>query len=157
MGTHYSGTIAERRALDAFIKLRRAANTVGARANARTRLANLTESQFGVLEALLHRGPMCQKDLAAKLLRSTGNLTTVIDNLERDGLVARRRAAGADRRVVMVVLTDEGRRLIEEIFPDHVAAIVGDLSVLTPDEQVELARLCRKLGLNAAGETRARG
>ncbi len=154
MATHYVGTDEERRALDAFIKLRRAANTVGARANARTRLAKLTESQFGVLEALLYRGPMCQTDLAVKLLRSTGNLTTVIDNLERDGLVERRRGAGTDRRMVTVVLTDTGRRLIEEIFPGHVAAIVADLSVLTPDEQVELGRLCRKLGLHAAGETR---
>jgi len=151
MGTHYRGSADELRALDAYVKLRRAANTVGARETARMRRSGLTESQFGVLEALLHRGPMCQKELAAKLLRSTANLTTVIDNLERDDLVERRRG-DADRRVVTVVLSDAGRRLIERIFPDHAAAIADDLAALTPGEQTELARLCRKLGLATVGD-----
>ena len=154
MGTHYRGSADELRALDAYVKLRRAANTVGARETARMRRSGLTESQFGVLEALLHRGPMCQKDLATKLLRSTANITTVIDNLERDGLVERQRG-GADRRVVTVVLSEAGRRLIERIFPDHAAAIVGDLAALAPGEQTELARLCRKLGLAAVGDERS--
>jgi MarR family 2-MHQ and catechol resistance regulon transcriptional repressor len=103
-------------------------------------------SQFGTLEALLHLGPLCQCDLSKKLLKSSGNVTMVVDNLEKRGLVERQRE-GEDRRFVTVHLTEEGRRLISEIFPDHVTAIVDEMSILTGPEQEELGRLCRKLGL----------
>lgn len=146
MPTHYPGDETEQRALSALITLRRAANAVSLREAMLMRRHGLTESQFGVLEALLHLGPMCQKDLAAKTLKSSGNLTTVIDNLERDGLVERRRDV-SDRRKITVRLTDAGRRVIGEIFPAHVAEIVDLFAVLSPGEQTELARLCRRLGL----------
>lgn len=148
VGTKHRGSARERTALDAYVKLRRAANTLSSLESACLREAGLTESQFGVLEALRHLGPLCQKDLAAKLLRSTGNLTTVVDNLERDGLVERRRDAD-DRRVVTVHPTARGRALIDDVFPRHVAAVVGWLSVLDPDEQRQLAALTRRLGLQA--------
>jgi MarR family 2-MHQ and catechol resistance regulon transcriptional repressor len=146
MGTRYEGTPAERRALDAYIKLRRAVNTVG-RSEARVmQVAGVTESQFGVLEALLHLGPTCQRDLASKILKSAGNLTTVIDNLERRGLVERRRGGG-DRRLVTVHLTDAGEDLIREVLPRNVAVIVEAFSVLSAEQQQQLAALCRTLGL----------
>jgi MarR family 2-MHQ and catechol resistance regulon transcriptional repressor len=145
MGTRQSGSQEQERVLDAYIKLRRAVNTINACEAEVMRSAGLTESQFGVLEALLHLGPLCQKDLAAKILKSTGNLTTVVDNLERRGLVQRRRSA-EDRRVVTVRLTDEGRRLIDSVFPRHVTALVDAFAVLTADELHQLATLCRKLG-----------
>jgi MarR family 2-MHQ and catechol resistance regulon transcriptional repressor len=109
------------------------------------RAAGLTESQFGVLEALDHLGPLCQTDLAAKILRSVGNLTTVIGNLERRGLVTRRIDA-ADRRVRLVELTSAGRSLIRSVFPDHARALVEALAVLTAEEQTALGELCKKLG-----------
>jgi MarR family 2-MHQ and catechol resistance regulon transcriptional repressor len=150
--THFPGKETEQRALNALITLRRAANTVSLREAALMRRHGLTESQFGVLEALMHLGPMCQKDLADKILKSSGNLTTVIDNLERAGLVERRRTPN-DRRMVTVRLSDAGARLIGRIFPAHVAAIVELFAVLSADEQLELARLCRLLGLQqTAGE-----
>ncbi len=126
MGTKFSGTAAERRTLDAYIKLRRAVNSIAGRTNVLMREAGLTESQFGVLEALHHLGPLCQKDIAAKVLKSAGNLTTVIDNLERRGLVRRERSR-EDRRVVMVHITDEGDGLVISVFPGHVEALVGGL------------------------------
>ena len=75
MGTHYSGTESEVRALNAFIKLMRAAHSTGARLNVDLTGAGLTESQFGVLEALYHLGPLHPCDLGAKLLCSSGNMT----------------------------------------------------------------------------------
>jgi len=150
MGTRQSGWQEEERVLDAYIKLRRAVNAVTACEAEVMRSAGLTESQFGVLEALLHLGPLCQKDLAAKILKSTGNLTTVVDNLERRDLVQRRRD-GDDRRVVTVLLTDEGRRLIDSAFPRHVTALVDAFAVLTADEQQQLATLCRRLGKQQHG------
>src|SRR5690606_29560212 len=81
---------ATRRALSAFVKLRRAVNTLSARLNPVLQKDHgVTESQFGVLEALWHLGPMPQARLCEKLLVSGSNLTTVIDNLERSGLVHR--------------------------------------------------------------------
>jgi MarR family 2-MHQ and catechol resistance regulon transcriptional repressor len=149
MGTRYDGTAAEKRALDAYIKLRRAANTVSLREAAVINAAGLTESRFGVLEALLHLGPLCQRELAEKILRSAGNLTTVVDNLEGAGLVRRRRDR-KDRRVVTVHLTSNGERLIRSVLPSNVAAIVEAFSILDANEQRELAALCRKLGKQGA-------
>jgi len=106
----------------------------------------LTVSQFGALEALLHLGPMSQRDLGTKLLKSSGNITMVVDNLEKRDLVERRRE-GNDRRVVTVHLTPKGRQLIVEVFPRHATLISDELEILTPEEQETLGRLCRKLGL----------
>lgn len=145
MSTHYKGTEKEVTALNTYIKVMRAAESVTSRLNPLVAAAGLTMSQLGALEALYHLGPLCQCDLAKKLLRSSGNITMVIDNLEKRGLVKRRREE-KDRRFVTVHLTEKGRRLISEIFPRHVAAIVKEMSILTASEQEELGRLCRKLG-----------
>jgi len=145
MPTHYRGAPEEKLALDTWIKLSRAADSFGARLAQHGALADLTVSQFGVLESLYHLGPMRQSEIGAKLLRSGSNITLVVDNLERDGLVRRARDRD-DRRVMNVSLTDAGRELIEGIFPAHVEAIVEEMAVLSPEEQAELGRLCKKLG-----------
>lgn len=150
MSTKYQGNEKEVRALDAYIKLVRATEAVTARTSQNYLAAGLSVSQFGVLEALLHGGSLCQKDLAKKILKSTGNITMVIDNLEKRQLVQRERGA-EDRRFISVHLTEGGRKLIESIFPQQVAGIVGEMEVLTAAEQEELARLCRKLGLKEGG------
>jgi len=146
MPTHYRGSAQERAALDAYIKLMRAADSVTARLDPLMRAADLTVGQFGALEALLHRGPLCQRDLGRKLLRSGGNITVVVGNLARRGLVRRHRGP-QDRRFVTVTLTDKGRRVIGGIFPRHVRHVVRELGALSPPEQAELGRLCRQLGL----------
>ena len=88
---------------------------------------------------------MSQVELARKLLSSTANITTVLQNLEKTGLISRARDP-EDQRYVRVSITESGRALIERILPAHVAGIVEDLSVLTPEEQETLGRLSRKLG-----------
>ena len=150
MGTHYDGRPAEVRALDAYIKLTRAVSSVGAHLAPALAAAGLTPTQLGVLEALLHLGPLGQRVLGDKLLMSGGNITTVVDNLEARGLVRRERSSD-DRRQVTVHLTPEGRRLITKVFPNHVRAIVEAFSALTPGEQEALGRLAKKLGLSQPG------
>lgn len=145
-----SYTDSEKRALNAYTKLMRAAESVTGRINRTMAAAELTVSQFGVLEALFHKGPLCQRDIATKILKSTGNITMVIDNLERRGLVRRERAA-EDRRFLTIYLTDEGQLLIAEVFPRVAAAIVEEMTLLTETEQEELGRLCRMLGLKERG------
>lgn len=145
MSTQYDGSREEKRALDAFIKLLRAADTISRRTRDVFTAAGLTESRFGVLEALYHLGPRSPGDLGRKILKSAGNLTLVIDNLERDGLVERQ-AGLNDRRVKRVALTRRGRELIEKLLQPHVRLVVSEMSALTADEQIELSRLCKKLG-----------
>ena len=146
MPTHYRGTAEEILALDAFIKLNRSVNAVQGRLlPALQKDFGLTESQIAVLEAIYHLGPLQQGELCRKILRSGSNVTTVVDNLERDGLVRRERDS-ADRRIQIVHLTDKGRALIDRALPVHVERITRLMGALEPDEQRELGRLCRKLG-----------
>ena len=146
MGTRHKGAREEVQALNVFIKLMRASDCVMARMARHLAESDLTTGQFGTLEALYHLGPLCQADLGRKQLRSSGNVTMVVDNLEKRGLVQRKREAD-DRRYVTVHLTSKGRRLIEEIFPRHVAAIVQEMKVLTLTEQKQFESLLRKVGL----------
>ncbi|KEF33776.1 MarR family transcriptional regulator [Deinococcus sp. RL] len=145
MPTRYAGSPEDRAALDAYIKLWRAAHAVEGAAHRHLAAHGLTVSQFGVLEALYHLGPLSQRQLAGKILRSSGNLTLVIDNLERGGLVRRERDPH-DRRVSNVFLTPAGEALIERVLPEHVRAVREVFAALSPDELAQLAALSRKLG-----------
>ena len=150
MPSHAKGSPAQLRALDAFIKLMRAANSASAGLQHNLDTYDLTVSQFGALEALFHRGPMSLSELGRKILRSGGNMTLVASNLEKRGLVRRDRSA-EDRRVMHMMLTAKGQRLIEAVWPKHVELLVQSMSVLAAAEQEELARLCKKLGLGQKG------
>ena len=134
------------RALNTYVKLMRATESVTARAHRQLSAFGLSFSQFGVLEALYHLGPMSQSEIGQKILRSSGNITMVIDNLEKRQLVKRERSQ-ADRRFLIVHLTGKGQKLISEIFPSHATEITREFNVLTTAEQRTLGRLCKKLGL----------
>ena len=146
MPTHYKGSDEQVRVLNTFIKLMRAAETVNSKLLPTLTAAGLTTGQFGVLEVLHHCGSMCQCDIGRKLLRSGANTTTVLDNLEKRGLIRRERGI-EDRRFITVHLTDPGRALLQSVFPKHVEEMAALFSTLEPAEQEELGRLCRKLGV----------
>jgi MarR family transcriptional regulator, 2-MHQ and catechol-resistance regulon repressor len=134
-------------ALDAYVKLMRAAESVTTRAHV-VLPDGLTITQFGALEVLYHSGPMSPTQIAGKLLKSAGNITLVLDNLERGGWVKRERKHD-DRRHVIVSLTNVGHDHIAKVFPSLAASMNREFSVLSQPEQLELARICRKLGLGA--------
>jgi MarR family 2-MHQ and catechol resistance regulon transcriptional repressor len=146
MGTHYKGSKKAKRALDSYIKLIRAADTINSTFNISLSKAGLTESQFNVLDALHHLGPLSQKELGFKLLKSGGNITMVIDNLEKDKYVERRRGK-EDRRIFFVHLTNKGEEKLNEILPVQVDIITNEMSRLSKNEQIELQRLCKKIGI----------
>ena len=141
---HGSKPVAD--SLNCYVKLMRASEKITAETHRHLAEHKLTISQFAVMEALYHLGPLCQREIGRKILKSHGNITTVINNLEKRKLVERLRSS-EDRRFVSVSLTELGQDLIKNIFPLHVSEIVRSLSSLTTAEQHELARLCRKLGL----------
>lgn len=146
MGTYYKGSEREIKSLNAYIKLMRAAETVEARLSRLRAEDGITSSQFLVLEALYHIGPMNQRSLGEKLQKSGSNMVTVIDNLEKRKLVARQRDT-ADRRHIQVHLTEEGYTFIHRIFPRQLAGIMDEMGILTDEELTELGRMCKKLGL----------
>ncbi len=123
----------------------RAANAARHHASGHLGGSGLTLTQFAVLEALYHLGPMSLSDIAQKVLTTGGNLTMVVGNLEKQGL-AHRQKSPEDRRVLIVVLTARGKMLIRRIFPEHAAAITEFMAALSTAEQEHLSDLCRKLG-----------
>ena len=148
--TSYKGSKDEVRALNAYVKLMRASETITTRIHQHLADAGLTVTQFGVLEALYNLGPLSQREIAGKILKSTGNITLVIDALEKRGLVKRERST-EDRRFYAVDLTAAGRRLMGNVFPRHAAKVREEMKVLTTAEQEELGRLCRKMGVKEQG------
>jgi MarR family transcriptional regulator, 2-MHQ and catechol-resistance regulon repressor len=141
-----TGTSDEALALNTFVKLMRAASAVSTRVHRYLTAEGLSASQFGILEALQHCGPLHQRVLGQKILKSSGNITVVVDHLEQRGLVARERNA-CDRRQVTVSLTAAGSLLIKRLFPVHRGQVVQALAPLSSSDQQVLGRLCKQLGL----------
>ena len=146
MNREFRGNEKEVLALNTYVKLMRAVESVTTRIHKHLASAGLTLSQFAVLDALFHLGPLYQREIGQKLLRSSGNITMVIDNLEKRGYAKRERKK-EDRRFMLVRLADDGLELIRKVFPAHAAVIASEMSVLSESEQDTLAQLCRKLGL----------
>jgi MarR family 2-MHQ and catechol resistance regulon transcriptional repressor len=141
----YGKTIDE--ALGLWIKLARSFSVFNKRVISQIRSFGLTQAQFSVLECLNHLGPLTIGELCTKMLVSGGNMTVVIDNLEKQELVERV-PSKEDRRAIQVKLTEKGEKLIEQIFPQHARYIAQMASVLTPQEQEHLSRLLKKLGFS---------
>jgi len=145
MGTRDRGTPREAEALDAYLALLRAAGSVAARVQRHLVRHGLTTSQFGVLEALHRLGPLCQRDIARRLVQTGGNVTLVVRGLERRGLIERGRDP-ANRRFVTVQLSARGRRLITSLLPRHARAVSGEMETLGGKQFRVLTRLCDRLG-----------
>lgn len=117
------------------------------------RETGLGDSDFRVLEALLHKGPLPVNTVGPKVWLTPGSISVAVDRLVKKGLVARKDDA-KDRRVRRVELTPRGRALITRGFGTHAAAMEKASSVLSETERLTLMRLLKKLGQHAA-ETRA--
>src|SRR4030088_800675 len=109
----------------------------------------LGDSDFRVLEALLHKGPLPVNAIGPKVWLTPGSISVAVDRLVKKGLVSRKNRAG-DRRVRQVELTAKGRALITRGFREHAAAMETAVSVLSKKERLTLLRLLKKLGKHAA-------
>lgn len=147
MATNYDGDEAETRALDLQIKLFRAVNTLGNKLAKFWNERDLTESQFATLEALHHLGSLNHQEIADKSLKRKANITHVVDNLERDGMVERKRS-NEDRRVVEVHLTQKGEEKISEVFPEFVDHLTNLLDGFPAEKEETLTRLSKELGVH---------
>lgn len=136
--------------LKTYTQMMRATDAVTKRMHRHLVNTGLTLSQFGVLEVLYHKGPLCQRDIGQKILKTSGNMTMVIDNLEKRELVVREKDL-VDRRRMLLKLTEKGFDLIQALFPIHAAVAVETFSVLESNELATLGKLLKKIGkANAA-------
>ena len=133
-------------ALSMWVKLARAFGTFSKLTGEDIRTHGLTPPQFAVLESLGHLGALTLGELSKKQLTSCGNTTVIVDNLEKEGLVARFPSKD-DRRVIFARLTPKGRNFFKQIFTKHAVHVEKLASVLSDDEQEELGRLLKKLGM----------
>lgn len=143
-------------ALRLWIALARAHNAVAVRAQADVARHGLTVAEFGILEALYHKGPMLLGEVQRRILVSSGGITYLVDRLEKRGLAERRDCPG-DRRARFVALTDQGQALVAAIFPEHAAAIRDALRGLDAAQTREATRLLRALQRGAEGGEPAAG
>ncbi|MDH3267570.1 MAG: MarR family transcriptional regulator [Ignavibacteria bacterium] len=146
MGTHYKGSRRTIDSLNSYTKLIRSAESLSSKINLALNDFGLTESQFGVLDALFHLGPMKHKEIGKKILKSGGNITMVINNLERRQLVQRKRGE-KDKRQFIIHLTQKGKNKFQELLPHIVKKIKKYFEMLSKEEQKELQRLCKIVGL----------
>ena len=136
-----------------FLVLWKAARALQAYAARSISGLEMCGSDFAVLEALLHKGPLPVNEIGKKVLLTSGSITVAVDRLETKGLVERR-ASDTDRRARIVHLTKEGRKLITRAFADHAADLERLASAsLTKAERETLIRLSKKIGYEAAGAT----
>lgn len=137
-------------ALRLWVIMSRAHSAIAAHATADVARHGLTLAEFGILEALYHRGPMLLGEVQRRILVSSGGITFLVDRLTAKGLVERRTCA-EDRRARYAALTPKGTELVARIFPEHAAVLTKVMEGLSVDGQVTAADLLRALGLYAAG------
>src|SRR5437667_7910629 len=136
-----------------FLVLWKAARAVQAYAEKSVSELEMCGSDFAVLEALLHKGPLPVNEIGRKVLLTSGSITVAVDRLETKGLVERR-AHGTDRRARIVHLTKEGRKVITRAYADHAADMERLASAsLTKSERYTLIHLLKKIGYKAVGSS----
>lgn len=137
--------------LNLYIALNRAGQWINAHADRDIRQHGLNRTEFGVLDLLYHKGPQPLQQIGGKVLMSSGNITYVIDKLEKKAFV-RRNASTEDRRTIYAEITEHGKRFMEQAFPDHAALIDRVLGSLTAEEKTTLSALLKKAGKFAQEE-----
>lgn len=142
--------------LKLWVVLSRAFDAVQGHAAADIARHGLTITEFGVMEALYHKGPLLLGEVQRKILVTSGGVTYLIDRLVAKGLVERRRCE-KDRRAYYAALTPDGDALIREIFPQHAAAIDRALGGLDEAQKAQGIELLRALGRFAAEQPKDGG
>lgn len=137
-------------ALKLYVVLARAQRALGERTQDDLEPHGISITEFAIMEALYHKGPLLLGEVQRKILVSSGGITFLVDRLADRGLVERK-LCPSDRRARYAALTRKGAALMKAVFPGHAAAIREAMSVLTQAEQKEATALLKRLGLAAAG------
>jgi MarR family 2-MHQ and catechol resistance regulon transcriptional repressor len=142
----------EQGALQLWVKLSRAHNAIAAHAAADIARHGMTLAEFGILEALYHRGPLLLGEVQRRILVSSGGITFLVDRLTAKGLVERRQCPG-DKRARYAELTAKGERFVAEAFPAHARALAHAVEALDDEELASVSSLLRQVGMGAAAQS----
>lgn len=134
--------------LKILIGLHRVSNEIDRRTIRIVKGYGLSLGQFAVLEALFHKGDLTIGQVQEKILSTSGTIPIIIKNLEKRGLLVRQPDA-SDKRKCILHITEQGRSLIQQVYPENEAMIIDSMRNWTDDEKSELLRLLKKFG----GET----
>ncbi|MDN3014959.1 MarR family transcriptional regulator [Paenibacillus sp. BSR1-1] len=134
--------------LKLFIVLSRAYKAINEHVNKVIQANGLNPTEFAVLELLYHKGDQPMQQIGGKILLASGSITYVVDKLEQKGLL-KRIACPTDRRVTYAQITDEGKKFIQDIFPEHAQQIDKLMSSLSGEEKLQAIELLKKLGIPA--------
>lgn len=137
-------------ALNTWVKLARAYSSFDKKSVENIRSFGLTQPQFAVIEVLGHLGPQKVGTICEKMLVTGGNMTLVLDNIEKLGYI-QRVPSREDRRAIIIELTGKGKELFEKVFPLHAEFLTKQMAVLTYEEQKTLGILLKKLGTSLNG------
>jgi MarR family 2-MHQ and catechol resistance regulon transcriptional repressor len=131
-----------------WLVLMKAYQSISAYAMHTLRDSGLGDSDFRVLEVLLHKGPLPVNVLGPKVFLTPGSISVAVDRLHSRGLVTRNES-DSDRRVRIVDLTAKGRVLIEQVFAAHAGEIEALMQVLDPEERRKVTKALKKIGKQA--------
>ncbi|WP_407271763.1 MarR family winged helix-turn-helix transcriptional regulator [Radiobacillus sp. PE A8.2] len=134
--------------LKLFVVLSKAYRSISDQVAADIRKRGLNTTEFGVLELLYHQGEQPLQKIGDKILLASGSITYVVDKLEQKGYVSRKQS-DSDRRITYASITQEGSRLLEEIFPGHWEQIESITAGLSEEEKHETIDMLKKLGTYA--------
>ena len=132
-------------ALSTWVKLARAYSSFDKKSSESIKAFGLTQPQFAVIEVIGHLGPLKVGEICNKMLVTGGNMTLVLDNIEKLGYVERV-PSKEDRRAIHIQLTSTGQKLFDDVFLKHAENITRSMSALSPTEQETLGNLLKKLG-----------
>ncbi|WP_053361993.1 MarR family transcriptional regulator [Bacillus sp. FJAT-27251] len=133
--------------LKLFIVLSRAFRAINEEVNKVIQQRGLNPTEFAVMELLYHKGDQPLQQIGGKILLASGSITYVVDKLEQKGLL-RRVGCPRDRRVTYAQITEDGKKLIEEMFPEHSERIHELMGALDSEEKQQVIELLKKLGLS---------
>ena len=131
--------------LKLFVVLNKCTLSLGKKSEKNIKITGLTVPQFSVLEMLYHKGDLKVGDIIEKSISSVGNISLIIDNLQKLEFVEKRKCK-SDGRITYVSLTEKGRNLIASMWPGHEADLANIMSVLNSEEKDTLITLLKKLG-----------
>ena len=132
-----------------WLVLMKAFHSLTAYSSREWRASGLGDSEFRVLEVLLHKGPLPVNTIGSKVYLTPGSISLAVDRLHAKGLVSRIESE-ADRRVRVIDLTTKGQALICRVFEAHARSMEELAQVLSDTERVQFVDALKKLGKHAA-------
>jgi MarR family transcriptional regulator, 2-MHQ and catechol-resistance regulon repressor len=128
-----------------FLVLWRTYRAMRSKSEESRKTLGLGDSDFRVLEVLLHKGPLPVNVIGEKVELTTGSITTAVDRMEAKWLVVRKNHS-EDRRIRLVELTSKGRRLIEKAYAQHEVDMERAMKHFSREDRSALIDLLKQLG-----------